>query len=127
MRSSNVAALLRGTDPDLRDEFVVITAHLDHIGVGPARHGDTIYNGAYDNAAGIALMLEVARALAASEPRPARSILFLALGGEEKGLLGSDYFAEFPTIPLDRVVANVTIDMPLFIDLTSTFRHVDGP
>jgi hypothetical protein len=115
MRSSNVAAVLRGSVPDLRDEYVVITAHLDHIGVGPARDGDKIYNGAYDNAAGIALMLEVARALSISEPRPARSVLFLALGGEEKGLLGSDYFAEFPTVPLDHIVANVNIDMPLFI------------
>jgi hypothetical protein len=114
-RSSNVAAVLRGSDPDLRDEYVVITAHLDHIGIGPARDGDAIYNGAYDNAAGVAIMLEVARALAESETPPARSILFLALGGEEKGLLGSDYFAEYPTVPMDRIVANVNIDMPLFI------------
>lgn len=114
-RSSNVAAILRGSDPELRDEYVVVTAHLDHIGIGPDRNGDTIYNGAYDNAAGIALMLEVARALAESDRRPARSVLFLALGGEEKGLLGSDYFAEFPTVPMDRIVANVNIDMPLFI------------
>ena len=114
-RSSNVAAVLRGSDPDLRDEYVVITAHLDHIGIGPQRNGDPIYNGAYDNAAGVAIMLEVARALAESETPPARSILFLALGGEEKGLLGSDYFAEYPTVPMDRIVANVNIDMPLFI------------
>jgi hypothetical protein len=111
----NVAGLLRGADPDLADEIVVITGHLDHIGVGPEVEGDSIYNGYYDNAAGIAVMLETARALAPPGQRPARSVLFLAVGAEEKGLLGSDYFAENPTVPLSSLVANVNFDMPLFI------------
>ena len=113
--TSNVAAILPGDDPVRRHEYVAITAHLDHIGVGPAKDGDTIYNGAYDNAAGVAVMLEVARALARDGRRPARSILFLAVSGEEQGLLGSDYFADFPTVPIDRIVANVNLDMPLFL------------
>jgi len=113
-QSANVAGILRGSDPRLADEYVVITAHLDHIGVGPVKDGDSIYNGAYDNATGIAVMLEVARALAESEPGPARSVLFLAVTGEEKGLLGSDYFAEYPTVPIDAIAANVNLDMPIF-------------
>ncbi len=113
--TSNVAAVLPGTDPDLRQQFVVITAHLDHIGVGPETDGDGIYNGAYDNAVGVGIMLEVARALARADPGPARSVLFLAVGAEEKGLLGSDYFADYPTVPMKDIVANVNLDMPLFL------------
>mgnify|MGYP001828082724 CR=1 FL=1 len=115
LEDRNVAAILPGGDPALRDEFVVITGHLDHIGIGPEVDGDGLYNGYYDNAAGIAVMLETARALAGSPERPARSILFLAVGAEEKGLLGSDYFAANPTVPIDALVANVNFDMPLFI------------
>ena len=115
LEDRNVAAILPGADPALRDEYVVITGHLDHIGVGPEVDGDTMYNGYYDNAAGIAIILETARALARSAERPARSILFLAVGAEEKGLLGSDYFAANPTVPIDALVANVNFDMPLFI------------
>jgi hypothetical protein len=113
--TSNVAAFLPGADPDLRHQFVVITAHLDHIGVGPETDGDGIYNGAYDNATGVAIMLEVARALARADARPARSVLFLAVGAEEKGLLGSDYFSDYPTVPMKDIVANVNLDMPLFL------------
>jgi hypothetical protein len=114
-RSANVAGILRGSDPELAKEFVVMTAHLDHIGIGPEIDGDTIYNGAYDNAAGVASLLEVARVLVESNMRPARSILFLAVSGEEKGLLGSDYFVENTTIGAGNIVANVNLDMPLFI------------
>jgi hypothetical protein len=113
--TSNVAAILPGADPAVADEYVAITAHLDHIGVGPAMDGDTVYNGAYDNAAGVGVMLEVARALARDERRPARSILFLAVSGEEQGLLGSDYFSHYPTVPMERIVADVNLDMPLFL------------
>jgi len=113
--TSNVAAVLPGADPELRDEYVAITAHLDHIGIGPASDGDEIYNGAYDNATGVAIMLEVARALVDPRNRPARSVLFLAVGGEEKGLLGSDFFADHPTVPMEDIVANVNLDMPLFL------------
>lgn len=113
--SMNVIAVLPGQDPALRDEYVVITAHLDHIGKGAAINGDSIYNGALDNASGTAVMLEVARLLAESPQRRRRSVMFIALTGEEKGLLGSDYFARNPTVPAERIVANVNMDMPVFL------------
>jgi hypothetical protein len=113
--SPNVAALLRGSDPELNDEYVVYTAHLDHIGVGAEVEGDGIYNGAYDNAMGVSVLLETARAFAELPEPPRRSILFLAVTGEEKGLLGSEYFAHHPSVPIDGIVANVNLDMPLFL------------
>jgi Zn-dependent M28 family amino/carboxypeptidase len=114
--SQNVAGVLRGSDPTRRDEFVVVSAHLDHLGVGGAVNGDTIYNGAMDNASGIAAILEVAASLHETGAKPARSILFVAVTGEEKGELGSRYFAAHPTVPRANIVANVNIDMflPLF-------------
>ncbi len=111
--SPNVVGLLKGSDPKLAGEYVVYTAHLDHIGIGNPVNGDRIYNGAYDNAMGVAALIETARALAATRPR--RSILFLAVGGEERGLLGSDYFAQNPTVPAASIVANINLDMPLFL------------
>ncbi|MDH4126592.1 MAG: M28 family metallopeptidase [Gammaproteobacteria bacterium] len=113
LSSPNVIGILRGTDPDLRNEYVVYSAHLDHDGRGVEVDGDDLYNGMYDNAVGNALMIESARALVAAPPR--RSIMFIALTGEEKGLLGSDYFAHYPTVPTDSIVANINIDMPLFL------------
>ena len=110
LESPNVAGLLRGSDPRLRDEVVVFTAHLDHLGVGEPVQGDSIYNGALDNASGVAGLLEVARAFGALSRPPRRSVLFLAVTGEEAGLLGSDYFAEHPTVPIERIVANVNLD-----------------
>jgi Zn-dependent M28 family amino/carboxypeptidase len=110
LESPNVAGLLRGTDPRLRDEVVVLSAHLDHLGVGEPVKGDSIYNGALDNASGSAALLEVAGAFTALPRPPRRSVLFLAVTGEEMGLLGSDYFAEYPTVPIDRIVANVNLD-----------------
>jgi hypothetical protein len=110
IESPNVAGLLRGSDPRLRDEVVVYTAHLDHLGIGEPVQGDSIYNGALDNASGSAALLEVARAFATLREAPRRSVLFLAVTAEEEGLLGSDYFAEYPTVPLERIVANVNID-----------------
>ena len=116
LSSDNVAALLPGSDPALAREHVVLTAHLDHMGVGAAVNGDTIYNGAMDNASGIATMIEVARTLAASASKPRRSILFVAVTGEEHGLLGSRYYAGAPTVPRASIVANINMDMflPLF-------------
>jgi len=116
VESPNVAGLLRGTDPARRDEFVVVSAHLDHVGVGAPVHGDAIYNGAMDNASGVAAILEVAARIQASGERPARSLLFLAVTGEEKGELGSRYFAAHPTVPPRAIVADVNTDMflPLF-------------
>ncbi len=111
--SPNVVGLLRGSDPELADEYVVFTAHLDHIGRSLPVDGDDIYNGMYDNAMGTAIMIEAARALAANPPR--RSVLFVALTAEESGLLGSDYFATYPTVNKESIVANVNMDMPLFL------------
>ncbi|HYH46268.1 MAG TPA: M28 family peptidase, partial [Thermoanaerobaculia bacterium] len=113
--SPNVAALLPGSDPRLRDEVVVLSAHLDHLGVGEPVAGDAIYNGAFDNASGIAILLEVAGALARLPERPRRSVLFLAVTAEESGLHGSDYFARHPTVPAGRIVANVNLDMALML------------
>jgi hypothetical protein len=116
VRSQNIAGVLRGVDPALRDQYVVVSAHLDHLGVGGAVNGDAIYNGAMDNASGVAAMLESAAMLRDSGAQPARSILFLAVTGEEKGELGSRYFAAHPTVPRQAIVADVNIDMflPLF-------------
>jgi hypothetical protein len=115
IESPNVIGVVRGTDPELADEYVVFSAHLDHTGIGEPVEGSTdkIYNGLYDNAMGIALMLEAARAIAAAPPR--RSVMFIGLTAEEKGLLGSDYFAHYPTVPTASIVANVNLDMPLFL------------
>ena len=111
-RPPNVAGILRGSDPALRDTYVVISAHMDHVGVGaPDATGDSIYNGADDDASGTSGVLEVAEALASLPQRPARSVMFLLVSGEEKGLLGSRYFSEHPTVPVSRIVANVNIDM----------------
>lgn len=118
MVSSNVVGLIPGTDPALRDEVIILTAHLDHIGVLEAGD-DRINNGALDNAGGTATMLEAARILAANPPR--RSILVVALTAEEMGLLGSDYLARHPLVAADRVVANVNLDMPI---LTYDFTDV---
>jgi hypothetical protein len=113
--SHNVVGRLPGRDPALAAEHVVLTAHLDHIGVGAPHDGDSIYNGAQDNAVGVATMLEAARLLADGTRRPRRSILFLALTAEEKGLLGAFHFAAAPTVPPASLVANVNLDMPLLL------------
>ncbi|MEX2583341.1 MAG: M28 family metallopeptidase [Gemmatimonadota bacterium] len=107
----NVVALLRGSDPELRDEYVILSAHFDHVGVGVPVNGDSIYNGADDNASGTSALLEVAEAFSTLAERPRRSIVFLHVSGEEHGLLGSQYYSENPTVPIDRVVANINVDM----------------
>jgi hypothetical protein len=107
----NVAAVIRGSDPALRDEYVVLTAHLDHVGVGRPINGDSVYNGADDNASGTAALLEIAEAMAASATRPARSVMFLHVSGEELGLLGSRWFSDNPTVPIGQIVANLNADM----------------
>jgi Zn-dependent M28 family amino/carboxypeptidase len=115
VESENVVALLEGSDPVLKKEFVVLSAHLDHVGVGEPIDGDRIYNGAMDNASGIASLLEVARMMKESGSKPKRSVVFLAVTGEEKGLQGSRYYSKFPTAK-GRIVANINMDMylPLF-------------
>jgi Zn-dependent M28 family amino/carboxypeptidase len=109
--SQNVAGILRGVDPQKRNEYVVLSAHLDHLGVGGAVGADRIYNGAMDNASGVAALLDVAARLKESQKQPRRSVLFLAVTGEEKGLAGSRYFAAHPTKEAGAVVANVNTDM----------------
>jgi hypothetical protein len=112
--ASNVIGLLEGSDPALKGEYVVLSAHIDHIGVGkPDATGDTINNGALDNAIGTASMLEVARSFQKSGQRPRRSILFVGVTAEEVGLVGSDYFAANPTVPAKSIVADVNLDMPI--------------
>ena len=114
--SPNVIAVLEGSDPQLKHEYLVYSAHLDHIGVIKDEDGgDEIYNGAMDNAAGIAIMLETARALQAEQDQLKRSVLFVAVTGEEKGLLGAGYYAQHPTVPLDSIVANINLDMPILV------------
>ena len=108
--SPNVVAKLEGSDALLKNEYVVYSAHLDHLGIGAEVKGDRIYNGMLDNASGTAIMLELARAFSTMRPRPKRSILFVAVTGEEAGLLGSDYFAHYPTVPKSSMVANVNVD-----------------
>lgn len=110
----NIVGVLPGTDPKLSDEYVVYVSHLDHLGVGRPVKGDSIYNGAHDNASGVAINLEAARLFASLPKKPRRSILFVAVTGEEMGLLGSDYFASNPTVPKDKIVANLCLDMPFF-------------
>ncbi|HEV2867338.1 MAG TPA: M28 family metallopeptidase [Allosphingosinicella sp.] len=110
LTTANVAALLEGSDPRLRGEVVVVSAHFDHVGIGEPVAGDAIYNGALDNAAGTAILLELAQRLAQAPERPRRSILFLAAAAEEKGLIGSDYFAAHPTPGAARIIADINID-----------------
>ena len=113
--SPNVAAYLPGSDPLLNDEFLVYTAHLDHIGeLHGSGHADAINNGALDNASGVSVMLETARLFTEREA-PRRSILFLAVTAEEKGLVGSEYFAQNPTIPKEQLAGVVNLDMPLLL------------
>jgi Zn-dependent M28 family amino/carboxypeptidase len=114
--SENVVALLPGYDPRLKDEFVVFSAHLDHLGIGKPIRGDSIFNGAMDNASGVAALLDVAALLKEHGTKLRRSVLFIAVTGEEKGLLGSRFFANAPTVDPQRIVANINTDMflPLF-------------
>lgn len=106
----NVAATLPGSDPVLRNEYVLVTGHYDHVGVKQQGDGDRIYNGANDDASGTASVIEIAAALAGMNPRPKRSILFIALFGEEMGLLGSEYYGRHPLVPLKSTIADVNLE-----------------
>ena len=121
LKSNNVVGILPGTDEALAREHVILMAHLDHVGIKPTEEpdDDEIYNGAMDNASGISALLEVARLLKASPPK--RSVVFIALTAEEKGLNGSDYFARNPTLPADDMVAAINLDMPI---LTYNFTDI---
>ena len=138
VESANVIGKLSGTDPILKNEYVVLSAHIDHLGIGEPINGDKLYNGAMDNASGDAVLLDVAAALKSSGEKPKRSLLFVFVTGEEKGLLGSKYFTAHPTVPPKSMVANINIDMflPLYpmksvtvyglkeSDLGDEIRHV---
>jgi hypothetical protein len=115
VNSANVVGVLRGSDPKLRDQYVVYSSHLDHLGISDPVNGDSINNGALDNASGIAVLIEIAKAFAAQPQKPRRSIIFLATTAEEKGLRGADYFANRPTVPIEQVVANINIDQILML------------
>jgi Zn-dependent M28 family amino/carboxypeptidase len=109
--SNNVVGMVEGSDPKLKDEAVIFTAHWDHLGVGRAVVGDSIYNGAADNGTGCGILLELARTWTALSPRPKRSAIFLSVTAEEKGLLGSKYYAQNPVVPLDKTALDINFDM----------------
>jgi len=114
----NVAGFLEGSDPNLKKEVIIFTAHYDHVGVGTAVAGDSIYNGAADNASGVSGLLEIAEAFARTTPKPRRSMLFLAVTAEEKGLLGSRHYVQNPIFPISETVANFNMDMIGILDTT---------
>jgi hypothetical protein len=110
-KSANVLGLIPGSDPDLRDEVVIYTAHHDHLGIGkPNEEGDAIYNGAYDNASGVGVVMSIAQGMKALPEAPRRSVLIALVGAEEQGLLGSKYYAENPTFPSGKIAANINYD-----------------
>ncbi len=115
VQSPNIAAVLPGSDQSLKTEYVSFTAHADHLGIGDPVNGDDIYNGAGDNASGTAALIEIARAFTRLPQPPRRSLLFIAVTGEEEGLLGSDYYAHNPTIPISQIIANVNMDEVSFL------------
>lgn len=110
-KSANVLGLIPGSDPALKDEVVIFTAHHDHLGIGkPNAEGDNIYNGAYDNASGVGLVMSIAQGFKALPKAPRRSVLIALVGGEEQGLLGSRYYAEHPTFPSGKIAVNINYD-----------------
>lgn len=114
IESANVVGMIEGSDPKLKNEYVVYSAHLDHFGIGAPVKGDSIYNGAHDDASGNAILLEIAKAYRSLPVAPKRSVIFASVTGEEMGLLGSDYFINNLPIADGKVVANLAIDMPFF-------------
>jgi Zn-dependent M28 family amino/carboxypeptidase len=125
VRTANVAGVLPGGDVKLKDEVVIYSAHHDHFGIGaPDKTGDTIYNGAEDNASGCAQLLAIARAFAALPERPRRSVMLLFVAGEEQGLLGSKYYATHPTVPAGKIAANINYDGGNFLGRTRDLTQV---
>lgn len=108
--ASNIVGIIEGSDPQLKDSYIIVSAHYDHLGIGPAIRGDSIYNGVYDNAMGVAALLEIAKLFSKEEYKPQRSIIFILLTGEEKGLLGARYYTDNPIVPLYKTIANINID-----------------
>jgi len=125
VRTANVAGLLPGSDPKLKDEVVIYSAHHDHFGIGePDSSGDKIYNGAEDNASGCAQILAIARAMAALPERPRRSVLFLFVAGEEQGLLGSKYYSLHPTFAPGKIAANINVDGGNYLGRTRDMTQI---
>lgn len=120
----NIIGMFEGNDPDLKDEYIIISAHYDHLGIGPEIRGDKIYNGVFDNAIGTSAVIELASFLVNNRLRPKRSIIFLLTTGEEKGLLGSQYYIDHPLMPLYKTIANVNIDGIASFD---KFRSIVAP
>jgi len=124
LESSNIVAKLDGNDPKLKQDYIVMSAHIDHLGIGEPINGDKIYNGAMDNGSGSAMLLDFAHSFKENHPTFKRSIILLWVTGEEKGLLGSRYFAEYPTVPVSSIAANINTDMFLpIIPLQSVTIH----
>jgi len=124
VEAPNVVAILPGRDPKLRDEYVVFSAHWDHLGIGaPDKTGDTIYNGALDNATGVASVLEIARVLSSLPvaERPRRSILFLIPTAEEQGLIGAEFYSRHPLVPIDKTAADINLDSMNILGPTHDF------
>src|SRR5437763_5849205 len=124
VQAPNVVAVLPGRDPKLRGEYVVFSAHWDHFGIGaPDKKGDTIYNGALDNATGVASMLEIARVLATlpAAEKPRRSMLFLITTAEEQGLLGSEWYSRHPLVPINKTAADINLDSMNILGPTHDF------
>jgi hypothetical protein len=111
LSTQNVVAVFEGSDPILKNEYVALGAHYDHVGTGGAVAGDSIYNGADDDASGTTALLAIAEALAAAPTKPKRSVLFVWHAGEEKGMWGSRYFTEYPTVPLQSIITQINLDM----------------
>lgn len=124
--SANVIAFVPGTDDLLKDQAVIVTAHYDHLGIDPNAEGDKIYNGAYDNASGVATMLELARAFRLASVKPRRSVVFIAATGEEMGLRGSQYYAEHPTFPPGKISANFNLDGVSVLGVTKDMSFLGG-
>lgn len=118
--AKNIIGLISGSDTDLKNSYLIVSAHYDHLGIGIPINGDSIYNGALDNAIGISVMLEIAKAFSELKVKPKRSVLFFATTGEEKGLLGSSYYIDNPVVPLYKTIANINIDgIAMFKDFQS--------
>ncbi len=108
--SRNIIGMMEGNDPELKDSYLIISAHYDHLGIGLPINGDSIYNGVFDNAIGVAAVLELAKILKAEEKKLKRSVIFLFLTGEEKGLIGSTYYVDHPVVPLYKTIADINVD-----------------
>lgn len=122
-KSPNVIGTVKGTDPELQDEYIIISAHYDHLGYGNPIQNDSIYNGAFDNAIGVSVMIELARIIKYMKPKLKRTVIFIALTGEENGLIGSRYYVDNPVVPLYKTKSAINIDGIAFID---KFKSIIG-